>query len=63
MFLLFFQVGLGSWKLAVANFIVEEESFEAPGILSQAKSTTAITSKDATTSVMMRAGWLPRKAL
>ena len=39
----------------MANFFVEEESFRALGTLSQAKSTTAITSKHATTSVIMQA--------
>ena len=42
-------------EVSVANFFLEEESFQALGTLSQAKSTTAITSKHATTSVMMQA--------
>lgn len=42
-------------EVSVANFFLEVESFQALGTLSQAKSTTAITSKHATTSVMMQA--------
>ena len=42
-------------EVSRANFFLEEESFRALGTLSQAKSMTAITSKHATTSVMMQA--------
>jgi len=47
--------GGGELKVSGANFFLEVESFQALGTLSQAKSTTAITSKHATTSVMMQA--------
>src|SRR5215475_5750619 len=44
-----FSCGVVEWGFEVsgANFCVEEVSFEALGILSQAKSSTAIMSKDA----------------
>ena len=42
-------------EVSVANFFLEVEAFQALGTLSQAKSTTAITSKHATTLVMMQA--------
>ena len=47
--------GPGELEVSRANFFLEEESFRTLGTLSQAKSTTAITSKHATTSVMMQA--------
>ena len=46
--------GPGELEVSRANFFLEEESFRALGTLSQAKSTTAITSKDAAISAIIR---------
>ena len=48
-------MGVEELEVSGANFFLEVESLQALGTLSQAKSTTAITSKDATTLVMMQA--------
>jgi hypothetical protein len=54
-FCCFFRRRCGGLEVSGANFFLEEESFRALSTLSQAKSMTAITSKHATTSVMMQA--------
>ena len=48
-------MGVGELEVSGANFHVEEESFRHLCVLSQAKSTTPITSKHATTSVVKQA--------